>query len=275
MFNGINLRFDDDDIVLIEHNNQIKSSIKNFEDNFASSFKAQSFQPGLLPPGMLFHNQANTLIVFERPPTYKKIKFTSVNKAAAVAQMQKPIEYHLPIPWQVYVAEYETSGILENLTMFFSTTEMAEVTQADSTGSKNTQIINLTSKSGYMMNPGLPNLYPALNFCIEKELAVSDFPSLENRIATAYAAVWESNYNTDLVPHLDAQLEHARVFNPRLPNYDSYFHYWQSLSVADVVYGVRNRNFFKQLRMPWKLKKQHSFESQMTNTLFSVLPILV
>lgn len=261
----------DPETVLLTVPDIASGSTDLFNENFKESFKIDSLRPGMLPPGLLYTNELHTLLVFERPPTYKKIGFCNAKKYQA--QGTQPKYFEIAVPWQVYIAEFELNGTLTSLAMFYVDSEIENITV-------HKNVVRLVPKShGSIMNPALTNIYENGLFCLDTTLAASEFPSLEMRMIAVHNLVWESVFNTDLTFTADANTSHIH-YNHKAPfstgEYMAMFEWYQEQTLADVVYGDRGMPLFTQRESNrHKLSSDHKVNTQLYNNLFGVVPLLV
>lgn len=261
----------DDDLVTLSVPDIASGSTELFNDNFRESFKIDGLQPGMLPPGLLYTNELHTLLVFERPPTFKKIGFCNAKKYQA--QGTRPEFYILAVPWQVYIAEYELNGTLSTLAMFYADSEIENVIV-------NKNVVRVVPKSrSAIMNPPLTNIYENGFFCLDTTIASSTYPSLETRMAAVHNLIWESVFNTDLTFTADTSvnyLDYNHKASIGTGCYNDMFEWYQEQTLADVVYGQDGLSIFAPRESSrHKLSSDHQVNTQLYNNLFGVVPLLV
>jgi len=247
------------------------NSTELFNENFKESFRIDSLQPGMLPPGLLYTNELHTLLIFERPPAYKNIGFCNAKKPqAARSELQ---HFNIAVPWQVYIAEYELNGTLTSLAMFYADSEIDHVSVTQN-------IVRVTPKSrNTVMNPALTNIYENGLFCLDTTIASSPYPSLETRMAAIHNLIWESVFNTDLTFTADGNMghvHHAHKAPCSMGEYATMFAWYEEQTLADVVFGEGGVPLFTTRDSnKHKLNSDHNVNTQLYNNLFGVVPLLV
>lgn len=264
----LHLSFDEEEVELLSPG-KATSSTKLFNQNFDDSFTIDSLQPGMMPPGLLYTNELHTLLVYERPPTLKTVAFCAAKKYATDGQ---PItKYVLAVPWQVYVAEYELNGNLVALQMYYADSEIQSI-------SLDGVSLYIQPKSGaYLLAPPLPNIYESMQFCLDMGIAAPQYQSLETRMAVIHNLVWESVFNLDLTYGPDGLIHNLRKNNVKIQAgyYSDLFKYLEGLTISDVVYGLENGPLFVQKPNEVSLASNHKSSTQLYNSLFGVVPLLV
>ena len=248
---------------------QLKSSRELFQENFNSTFQSKDFRSGLIPPGLIYSSNNASLIIFERPPTYKEIAFNSNNQQNAF-ETDDSI-FIVPIPWQIYICQYAASGYLLSLQMFFATSEIKTIAISKE-GKVDIRLLNDSN----LLHPGLPNIYETMTFCLDKANTMIYEPSLENKVAVAYSAVWESTFNMDLPSGITQQIQHIRQLESFIhESHLSYFNFWEKKTLGDVVVGYEKAPFFRPIKNSVKLVEQLENNDQAAITFVSTLSALV
>jgi len=177
------------------------------------------------------------LIVFERPPMYHNVTVTPLKRHQTTSSKAKSLTqtFNLPIPWQVYVAEYHSNGALASLKMYFSDSEIINVDQ-------NLNVITITNKlSSHLHIPTLPNIYDDHHFCIDERVENVQGNTVESKILGAYNAVWDTVFNFDLIDIYNSGVQFsAQMFKDRsLTDEFRFFQKWESMSIMEVVHDKR------------------------------------
>lgn len=159
-----------------------KSTLENSsttKNTFLS--KATDGENSLLPPGLIYIDSMQRNIIFQMPATYKNVKYHAFNSDQEVdedfSEIAEEYEFHLRIPWTVYMASFTTEGHLDTVHMFFA----------------KKQIHNL---QGYLHQTPLPNFFAENNVC-RSYSSGSQANNLSEMISVAHEAVWDSNFNRD------------------------------------------------------------------------------
>lgn len=178
---------------------------ETFQKEFFSSLgssKAEDIRSGFLYPAVLFNIPG--FLVFERPPCFKRVEY--LDKPMEHVEHESVVEYvyNLPLPWQIYIAEYDVNTmILNKVTMFFSNS-------------------CFQSSESYVYLPPLPNFYANASLCrpyLPNMEDVERYPKdLSGIMASAYDWIWNSGFNHDLVDGPLSVFQHnSFTFND--PNY--------------------------------------------------------
>ena len=135
----------------------------------------------IIPPGLI-HIDKNFL-VFEKPPTHKLVNIYN-QYLHDIGDDTRLYSYYLPIPWQVYIVEFDPNNNRTCLVkMFFSKSSLVNFDQQ-------------------LFLPPIPNFYvngllcrPFFNSMDDIERYSPDVPGI---MESAYDWVWASNFNLDL-----------------------------------------------------------------------------
>jgi hypothetical protein len=135
----------------------------------------------LIPPGFKYIYKNH--IVYERPPTHKLIHCY----AAYLDQIESTTKlhsYYIPIPWQLYIAEFDDStNRVTNVRMYFMNSP-------------------LLSEDQILYLPPIPNFYVNSALCRPFFSSLEDIekytPDISGIIHASYDWVWSSNFNLDL-----------------------------------------------------------------------------
>lgn len=202
----LDLSFDNEELFLT-YPYVDKSSLDVFNENLNTTFSDSNADSGLLPTGLLYSNKDSSILVFERPPCYKPVTLAPFKKDQA-ANKSKDLfyQYNLPLPWQVYIAEYYNNGALAAITMLFSDSEINSIVPIS--GQNSIDIFN--QRLTPLRIPTLPNIYENLEFCIDRGIENIIGDNIEAKILGAYNAIWDTVFNYDLIDIFNYGLSHAR-----------------------------------------------------------------
>lgn len=134
----------------------------------------------LIPPGLkyLYKN----FLVYERPPTHKLIHCYSQN-LEEINSDSKLYSFYIPIPWQLYIAEFDDNLRTYSVRMYFMNAP-------------------LSSDSQHLYLPYIPNFYTNGKLCRPFFSSYDDISRYSQTIAgvieSSYDWVWSSNFNLDL-----------------------------------------------------------------------------
>ena len=177
-----------------------------FSSDFENTFFWDGMQPGFFnklhdtfrkqpPSGLLFPAvlyNAPGVLVYERPPTHKFVEYANVT----VEQIDEDFEnctvykFNLPLPWQLYVAEYDPKTmLLYKVHMYF----MSE---------------SFKTTSQIMYSPPLPNFYANGALCRPYLANMEDIErydkTLSGIMAASYDWIWNSGFNHDLAETINS-----------------------------------------------------------------------
>lgn len=104
---------------------QTKDYLLNHYSLGYTTFASYSKPTGLMPPGVkaIFPN----VVVFERPPTYQNIFYIADTVSERMSEEQHV--YRVALPWQLYVAVYNSDFYLTNVYMYFMDAPLTSVKQ--------------------------------------------------------------------------------------------------------------------------------------------------
>ena len=134
---------------------------------------------GLLPPGVkaIFPN----IVVFERPPAYQNVFYIPDTVHQNMLDTQQV--YRIPLPWQLYIAVYNTDYYLTNVYMYFMDGPLNSVDQ------------NIYA-------PFIPNFYANGFLCRPNFSTMDDIEryskDISGVITSAFDWVWNNGTNHDL-----------------------------------------------------------------------------
>ncbi len=139
---------------------------------------------GILPPVVRYISPTGRFILLERPPQVMNFKYYGKQKNDIEgAQLQ---EYDLPLPWTQYAIG------LDHLNRPYFTYVFATPR-------------SISSMSDYLYVLPLPNCEANGKFCTPYPEwgSADDEPwSISEGINTAYATIWNSNFNTDIISNI-------------------------------------------------------------------------
>jgi hypothetical protein len=155
-------------------------SLKGFYTSLYQTFNPQ-VSSGLLFPAVLY--SAPGILIFERPPTHKLVQY--IDRPVDYITEESDIEsYNLPLPWQLYIAEYDPK------TMLLCKAHMYFMDES------------LKSPDQIMYAPPLPNFYANGSLCRPFLASMEDIEgydkTLSGVMASAYDWIWNSGFNHDL-----------------------------------------------------------------------------
>jgi hypothetical protein len=173
---------------------------------------------GILPPGLKILGQ--NYVVFERPPSYQNV-FYNIDKVHSEMSDLNTYLFRIAVPWQVYVAIFDTNYYLSDVYMFFSPT-------------------SLLSKSQPLYLPPIPNFYTNGSLCrpmFSEMEEIERYPkNLSGVISAAYDWIWNNGTNNDLneaVVHVNLQLIH----HAKLPLTETIFKHISSEDYSKLFYN--------------------------------------
>ena len=186
----------------------------------------------IIPPGLI-HIDKNFL-VFERPPTHKLIRIYN-QYLHDINDDTRLYSYYLPIPWQVYIVEFDPNNNRTCLVkMFFSKSSLVNFDQQ-------------------LFLPPIPNFYvngllcrPFFTSMDDIERYSADVPGI---IESAYDWIWSSNFNLDLSETISSvyvqkkpiQLSRGMTDSSHLSYklgmsvINQLYTYWESLPLSEVT----------------------------------------
>jgi hypothetical protein len=186
----------------------------------------------LIPPGLKY--VYNNFIVFERPPTHKLINCYD-QSLEHVNDFTKLKSYYIPIPWQLYIVEFDPSNFRTcNVSMFFMNTPLFSPDQT-------------------LYLPPIPNFYVNGLLCRPFFYSLEDierYPQdISGVINSAYDWVWSSNFNLDLTETISSiykqrnpieiskGLSGSERIGYRIPMsiIDEVYSHWETLSLHEVT----------------------------------------
>lgn len=180
----------------LENSSSLK--MKSFFTSLSENFNPQIVS-GLLFPAVLYHIPG--LLIFERPPIQKLVQYIDrpVDYITDESEMKS---YNLPLPWQLYIAEYDPkSMLLCKAHMYF----MSE---------------SLKNADQIMYAAPLPNFYANGSLCRPFLASMDDIErydkSLSGIMASAYDWIWNSGFNHDLSENIISVYSHKNnsFYNP-------------------------------------------------------------
>lgn len=146
---------------------------------------------GIVPPGLIHVD--NSLVIFERPPTYQNIQLIPAVVDNIDYSSSKNYLFRLPIPWTVYFVSYSVyNGIHypNQIAMYF----MANSLQGE----------DLSSARMYL--PPLVNFYNNATLCNPMFESMDEITRYENNISgvinAAYNWIWNTGSNLDLTMNI-------------------------------------------------------------------------
>jgi hypothetical protein len=150
---------------------------------------------GLLFPAVLYN--APGVLVFERPPTHKFVEYVDVTVEHIDEDQSFGVHtFNLPLPWQLYVAEYDPKSMLVyKVHMYFMNESFKNVNQI-------------------MYSPPLPNFYANGALCRPYIANMEDIERYEKTLsgvmAASYDWIWNSGFNHDLAETINSVYYHKK-----------------------------------------------------------------
>jgi len=180
-----------------------------------------SSQDNLIPPGLKY--VFNNHVVYERPPTYKLINTYGV-MLDQVEEHSKQHSYYLPIPWQLYIVEFDNNLRTSNVRMYFMNTP-------------------LLSEHQILYLPPIPNFYVNGSLCRPFFNSMEDIEKysqdLSGIINSSYDWVWSSNFNLDLtetISSIYSQSNPVEISSSRIGDHN-YTHYRLPMICVNDTYA--------------------------------------
>jgi len=177
-------KFSDGVIQGVSFSKDLKQSsnleLKGFYTSFRDIFNPQ-ITSGLLFPAVVY--SAPGILIFERPPTQKLVQY--IDRPVDYISEESDINfYNLPLPWQLYIAEYDPKTMLLcKAHMYFMDESFKDPDQI-------------------MYAPPLPNFYANGSLCRPFLASMQDVEgydkTLSGVMASAYDWIWNSGFNHDL-----------------------------------------------------------------------------
>lgn len=257
-------RFSGEDDVIVNHFNSSYSSsvisfvkpktiVSDFYNTFVNHYNPfvpssnhnNSFQENILFPGIRYMTPG--IVVFERPPAHHVVS-VSHDYRDSLKDETPTSEYYIPIPWQVYVCEYNPADMrLFSVRMFFTESSLMNLDQV-------------------IYTPPMFNFYSNGALCRPFFGSIEDiekYPqNISGIIASAFDWVWNSGFNHDITDSISfflgntkGHLQFKNYITPDLKNsYDSFcsqrynpfshniprsivnsfFRYWESIPLEVV-----------------------------------------
>jgi len=220
--------------------NQGAVNDRSFLNGMKKCFDVKTFS-GLLFPAVRYSIPG--LLVFERPPTNKMVQYVDLPVDLIRDEVENNIHaFNLPLPWQLYVAEYNVeSMLLTKVHMYF---------------------MNESFKGGdqIMYLPPLPNFFANGSLCRPYLATMEDIEryekSLSGIMASAYDWIWNSGFNHDLVEGpLSVYYSRNTSFNDpkyiRRPANSSWQRYVHPLDVLNIYKIWEKRSLDDVLEIVW------------------------
>jgi hypothetical protein len=274
--NELDLVIDENEVVVTEPFAS-SSSMSLFNENVEETFSSVAAYPVTLPPGLVYVSDKQGLVIFERPPGYKTITYNTRTRDSAIESANKSVT--VPIPWQVYIGEFGTNGILNALHFYFASGEIIglDIPNKLLEGS----VINLKFAAGnrLYMAP-LPNIYDSNLVCLDKETYHPENPNLASKINLMYASVWDTVFNADIVVNIQKQLEYLN--NPikklsggyKVTPIETFMQYWSKISLNKALrLDKDSKTFFQPVST--KIALSEFFTSSSNYKFFNTLQAIL
>ena len=173
-----------------------------------TTFSSLSKSTGLMPPGIkaIFPN----VVVFERPPAYQNIFYIADTVSERMSEEQNV--YRIALPWQLYIAVYNSDFYLSNVYMYFMDAPLTSVDQ------------NIYA-------PNIPNFFSNGLLCRPNFSTMDDVERYSKDVSgvvhSAFDWVWNNGTNHDLTESM--------VLLPK---------YTQDLSTTVIGHAPRSSHYF-------------------------------
>lgn len=222
---------------------------KNFKDSSNLNMKGfytslsdlynPEIRSGLLFPAVLYHIPG--LLIFERPPIQKLVEYID-RPVDNITDESEINSYNLPLPWQLYIAEYDPKRMLLcKVHMYF---------------------MNESFKGPHqiMYSPPLPNFYANGKLCRPFLASMEDVErydkSLSGIMASAYDWIWNSGFNHDLAETVMSLYsdKNNSFYNPnynRVPISHSWHRHIHPKDVHNILTIWEKMSFDEILKTKW------------------------
>jgi len=173
-----------------------------------TTFSSLPKSTGLMPPGVkaIFPN----VVVFERPPTYQNIFYIADTVSERMSDEQNV--YRIALPWQLYIAVYNSDFYLSNVYMYFMDAPLTSMTQ------------NIYA-------PNIPNFFANGLLCRPNFSTMDDVERYSKDVSgvvhSAFDWVWNNGTNHDLTESM--------VLLPK---------YTEDLSTTVIGHAPRSNHYF-------------------------------
>lgn len=189
----------------------------------------------LMIPGVRYLSPG--VVVFERPPSYQHVSASFASRDGIDEETEEH-SYYLPIPWQVYIATYNTETMrLIDTRMYFA---------------ENT----LYAPSQPLYAPPLLNFYSNGKLCRPFYGSMEDVEKYDKTIsgviAAAFDSVWNSGFNLDITENISQFLIKKKydqffeyIKDPKLTKYCNYL---INNQISSIPYSLPHgflKSFFK------------------------------
>lgn len=226
------------------------SSAELFQTNLDETFSAGGSLPICVPPGLVYVGDRQSLIIFERPPRYQKVMFSRFRRDKAKEHMEANEEYRIPLPWQIYVGEFGTNGLLNALHVYFAGNEISGLEISEL---KPYSLIKLQIKNGgHIFSCPLPNVYETNLVCLDKETSQTENTNLASKVNLMYSSVWDTSFNADILYQVETQATYSSSKGYHIRSYrtgsigSAWMKFWESRMLSDVVGETADQLFFHQ-----------------------------
>lgn len=223
------------------------STTNLLEENIKETFSSAAAFPVALPPGLVYVGDKQSLVIFEKPPLYKEITYNFNLRSKALKQHNQSIK--LPIPWQIYIGEFGTNGMLNALHFYFATNEIEKVS-APLELKNGTKIKIEIKDQGALLASPLPNVYDTNLVCLDKETYHPENSNLASKMNLMYASIWDTVFNADILVNTQKyydysnRMYHKISFNSTSNIMAASLKYWSRFSLEKVLRKDSSDNFF-------------------------------
>jgi hypothetical protein len=149
---------------------------------------------GLMPPGVkaIFPN----IVVFERPPAYQNVFY--IPDTVHQNMSDQELTYRVALPWQLYIAVYNSDYYLSNVYMYFMDGPLTSVDQK-------------------IYSPFIPNFFANGLLCRPNFSTMDDVEryskDISGIITSAFDWVWNNGTNHDLTESMVALPKYIKDIN--------------------------------------------------------------
>lgn len=229
-----------------------ESSTKMFEINLNETFSNAAGTPICLPPGLVYVGERQSLVIFERPPRYQEVTYNIYKRDKALTVEDQNRSVIIPLPWQIYVGEFGTNGMLNALHLHFASDEITGFTIDELRVGGN---IRFSIKDdGRLYRAPLPNLYPNYLVCLDKETGYAENTNLASKVNLMYASVWDTVFNADILNAVEEQCSNISGLglhlDSSLPTMQGWFEYWQQMSLPALMDNLQDPESLKIFPCP-------------------------
>lgn len=217
------------------------SSADLFQTNLDETFSAGGSLPVCVPPGLVYVGDRQSLVIFERPPRYQKVVCNPYRRDKAVHHTNANREFHIPLPWQIYVGEFGTNGLLNALHIYFASDQITGINAPEL--KPYSDVSFKIKNNGSIYSCPLPNVYESNLVCLDKETSQTENTNLASKVNLMYSSVWDTVFNSDILWAVEKQIEHSKSkgyrtqekFGSTSSLAEKWLYFWQNRLLADIA----------------------------------------